>query len=59
MNALFPSLAMLLHLIEPLTTPSQVEVGVALPEEQRRAAVTAEQRKQLCEVLVTFSTAYR
>ncbi len=58
-STLFPSLAMLLHLIEPMTTPTQSGVGVALVEGQRRTTVMSNQKKQLCEVLATFREAYR
>ena len=52
LSTFFPALAMLLYLVEPLTTPTQVGGDHSL-------AMTGEQGKLLQEVLAVFSKAYR
>lgn len=61
MSTFLPILAVLLQLIEPLTTPTQAGAGtMGLASEHTTAgAITSDQKKQLGEVLLTFSKAYR
>lgn len=61
-----PTLAVLLQLIEPLTTPSTTPtqaagVGTVVlgSEHTIVGAITSDQKKQLVEVLLTFSKAYK
>lgn len=51
-STFFPAFAMLLHLIEPLTTPTPGDAGWT-------TTMTSEQKRQLQEVMGTFSKAYR
>ena len=60
MRTFFPALAMLQHLIDPLTTPTQASTGATtLMMAVAAPMMTSQQKKQLHEVLVTFSRAYR
>ena len=58
LSTFFPALAMLQHLIEPLTAPNQTDTGL-MTTKFDAVVMTSEQKKQLHEVLLAFTKAYR